>query len=87
MVIVVIRMCWHTPKLLKIIPMPFSTEWLSILQIYLGDKVPQMSGYIKQSLPSLPIVQRYFTSTETIRTIRDGEPRTSTSTFTQLLRL
>ena len=26
-----------------------------------------------------------FTSTETIRTIRDGEPRTSTSTFTQLL--
>ena len=26
-----------------------------------------------------------FTSTETIRTIRDGEPRTATSTFTQLL--
>ena len=26
-----------------------------------------------------------LTSTETIRTIRDGEPRTSTSTFTQLL--
>ena len=26
-----------------------------------------------------------FTSTETIRTIRIGEPRTSTSTFTQLL--
>ena len=25
-----------------------------------------------------------FTSTETIRTIRDGEPRTATSTFTQL---
>ena len=25
------------------------------------------------------------TSTETIRTIRDGEPRTATSTFTQLL--
>ena len=30
-------------------------------------------------------VQCYFTSTETIRTIRDGEPRTATSTFTQLL--
>ena len=30
-------------------------------------------------------VQCSFTSTETIRTIRDGEPRTSTSTFTQLL--
>ena len=26
-----------------------------------------------------------FTSTETIRTVRDGEPRTITSTFTQLL--
>ena len=26
-----------------------------------------------------------FTSTETIRTVRDGEPRTSTLTFTQLL--
>jgi len=26
-----------------------------------------------------------FTSTETIRAIRDGEPRTATSTFTQLL--
>ena len=30
-------------------------------------------------------VQCCFTSTETVRTIRDGEPRTSTSTFTQLL--
>ena len=26
-----------------------------------------------------------FTSTETIRTVRDGEPRTATSTFAQLL--
>ena len=33
---------------------------------------------------SLP-VQCCFTSTETIRTIRDGEPRTSSSTFTQRL--
>ena len=30
-------------------------------------------------------VQCCFTSTETIRTIGDGEPRTATSTFTQLL--
>ena len=30
-------------------------------------------------------VQCCFTSLETIRTIRDGEPRTATSTFTQLL--
>ena len=30
-------------------------------------------------------VQCCFTSTETIRTIRVGEPRTATSSFTQLL--
>ena len=30
-------------------------------------------------------VQRCFTSTEIIRTIRDGEPRAASSTFTQLL--
>ena len=30
-------------------------------------------------------VQCCFTSTETIRTVRDGVPRTATSTFTQLL--
>ena len=30
-------------------------------------------------------VQCCFTSTETMRLIRDGEPRTATSTFTQLL--
>ena len=30
-------------------------------------------------------IQRCFTSTETIKTIRDGEPRTSTSSFKQLL--
>ena len=33
----------------------------------------------------LLLLQCCFTSTETVRTIRDGEPRTSTSTFTQLL--
>ena len=31
------------------------------------------------------LVQCCFTSTETIRLIRDGDPRTATSTFTQLL--
>ena len=31
------------------------------------------------------VVQCCFTSTETLRTIRDGEPRMATSTFTQLL--
>ena len=32
------------------------------------------------------LVQWCVTSTETIRTIMDGEPRTATSTFTQILR-
>ena len=31
------------------------------------------------------VVYSCFTSTETIRSIRDGEPRTTTSTFTQIL--
>ena len=31
------------------------------------------------------LLQCCFTSTETVRTIMDGEPRTTTSTFTQLL--
>ena len=31
-------------------------------------------------------VQRCFTSTQTIKTVRDGEPRTATSTFTQVRR-
>ena len=31
------------------------------------------------------MVQCCFTSTETVRLIRDGEPRTDTSTFTQIL--
>ena len=42
---------------------------------------------LQSSLPSIypqVQVQCCFTSTETVRTIRDGEPRTSTSTFTQL---
>ena len=39
---------------------------------------------MKNRLKALQI-QCCFTSTETIRTIRDVEPRTATSTFTQLL--
>ena len=31
------------------------------------------------------LVQCCFTSTETVRLVRDGEPKTATSTFTQLL--
>ena len=46
---------------------------------------------VKVSVSSLSLLRRScsvqccFTSTETIRTIRDGEPRTSTSTLTHLL--
>ena len=38
-----------------------------------------------QSVVTQVQLQCCFTSTETIKTIRDGEPRTVTSTFTQLL--
>ena len=37
------------------------------------------------SLASVGLSQRCFTSTETTRLVRDREPRTATSTFTQLL--
>ena len=56
--------------------------------------VPNMSArYLKtlsliriRTKRELPVrVQCHFTSTETIRLIRDGEPRAATSTFTQLL--
>ena len=39
---------------------------------------------IKGASPS-SVIKCCFTSTETVRAIRDGEPRTSTSIFTQLL--
>ena len=35
--------------------------------------------------PSVQVSQWGFTSTETVTTVRDGQPRTSTSTFIQLL--
>ena len=39
----------------------------------------------KQNLERIPGVQRCFKSKETVQTSRDGEPRTATSTLTQLL--
>ena len=60
----------------------FPTASLDIIQLYTlllpshgADK------FLEFSVPSSVL----FTSTETIRIIRDGEPRTATSTFTQLL--
>ena len=40
--------------------------------------------YQDARLQSLNLDQRCFTSTETLRTIRDGQPRTATSTFTHV---
>ena len=45
-----------------------------------GDSNPRLAF---QS-DALPLVQCCFTPTESIRLIRDGEPRTATSTLTQL---
>ena len=45
-----------------------------------------MAAHFSRSIKNLQgSVQCCFTSTETIRAFRDGEPRTATSTFTQLL--
>ena len=43
------------------------------------------SPYLTVSTVSVAEVQCCFTSTKTIRTVRHGEPRTATSSFTQLL--
>ena len=42
-------------------------------------------GYFHRGKQEQVQVQCCFTSTETTRTVSDGEPRTATSTFTQLL--
>ena len=44
---------------------------------------PRLSQLL--SSEAFEFVQCCFTSTEDVRTVRDGEPRTSTSTLTQLL--
>ena len=57
-------------------------------QDVLGTGSPGRPPRLSHSCWALTVcvhVQFYFTSTETVRTIRDGEPRTATSTFTQLL--
>ena len=49
-------------------------------------KIRLKGGYSRDHLRKAAVqVQCYFTPTETIRTIRDGEPRTATSTFSQRL--
>ena len=53
----------------------------------LGTGSPERPPRLSHSSRPLKAETRsvLFTSTETVRTIRDGEPRTATSTFTQLL--
>ena len=50
----------------------------------IGTKEPRTAGSTFTQLLSSVHVQCCFTSTDTIRSIRDGESRTATSTFTQL---
>ena len=79
-----VRMCWRVCSLLYREPLSvcsscgglvyFWQTWYQLVSnvcIVLGDCAVQ--------------VQCCFMSTETVRTIRDREPRTATSTFTQLL--
>ena len=51
--------------------------------------IPNSMFIIPNSMFIIPnsmfIIQCCFTSTATVQTLRDGEPRTATSTFTQLL--
>ena len=59
----------------------FTAQWCLFT-----DHASRSSGAVRKSRWPSFVVQYCFTSTETVRTIRDGEPRTATSTSTQLLR-
>ena len=59
-----------------------STEATEARRQFLLLREPRSTSMFTQFWGS---VQCRFTSTETIRTVRDGEPRTATSIFTQLL--
>ena len=50
-----------------------------------GEEAGSRTGYPCLHFYGGTFSQRCFTSTETVRIIRDGEPRTATSTFTQPL--
>ena len=52
-------------------------------QMAVSKFVTENSDYVRRLFDQL--LHCCFTSTETTRIIRDGEPRTATSTFTQLL--
>ena len=55
----------------------------AVLPMTLRQKV--RNRVLASSTENEKLVQCCFTSTETIVTVRDGEPRTAASTFTQLL--
>ena len=73
-----------------------SVEYNRLYTVYLTNKtflVTEVFFPLCLQIPPCPVVlfrhvphffKCCFTSTETIRTTRDGEPRTATSTFTQL---
>ena len=56
--------------------------WQFSAELVCGHRVSSQWGV---GLPHVQVQCCCFTSTKTIRTVKDREPRTSTSTFTQLL--
>ena len=89
----VVRYCWGTGREGKI---DFITWRSSVccpsasLDTQCGTvdaelKVPSSERRGTPVYSSVQVQCCFFTSTETVRTIRDGEPRTATSTFTHLL--
>ena len=63
---------------------PLTGIWKNVLQEELDTLQNVLGGLLPQSHIRFSFLC-CCTSTETIRLIRDGEPRTATSTFTQLL--
>ena len=56
-----------------------------ILSQQYRDACVSVSQYSYRYSSQCHCISRRFTSTETIRLIRDGEPSTTTATFTQLV--
>ena len=63
----------------------FSLSCLQSVQLTPVTTRPILSTWLHSRVTTPDQIQCCLTSTETLRTIRDGEPRTSTSTFTQVL--
>ena len=60
-------------------------QWAILNELGLGGQAAMRVTGQKSQIGFCTNSSMFFTSTETIRLIRDGEPRTATSTSTQLL--